>query len=577
MKKNFFIFLLFCLITLFLIMNANAQTAQTDRLSASIKTGTPEKTTPLEQLKEDTLLFFQPVKGKIIDIDGMFVKVSFDQKESVLKGMRLQAFKEGADFIHPITKERLGKTEIPIGSIEIESIISGQAAGRIIKGKADDFKGAKVKIPAIKPRVLFYQGGIDWFLGDSYYQSLKDSGRFELVDTAEETSDISKIISEAKAKNAITALVMSSEKQDKNIIITQRLFWVDDSKQFSERKVTVSIDYVNELRLKSGLPGMRAVEMLFSYDLPFSANRITAGDFDGDRTADIALVSGDLVSFYTSRVDLSLLWQLKLPSKGEIVWIDRADIKSSGKEAILITARHDNDYISYIYELQGNEFVQLWRSDGIFIRGYGNKILGQKYSPSEGYDGNIFLIAYTENSFKKTANFKLPLNLNLYDFQYVYSPDGRQAILSWDENGFLKLLDESGAVQWMSKEDFGGFSTSFAKESLSGMFDKGRWSIKDRLIFKDGEVYAPKRKPILGKARGLGYKESTIKAFWWSGFTVEERDFIDDIGGEIIDYAVTEDRIMVLSKPLLGIKAKNILKGESPFGIMLYIFSTKGR
>ncbi len=574
MKKIFFIFLLFCLITLFLILNADAQA---NKLGANIKTDISEKMTPIEQLKEDALLFFKPVKGRIIDIDGMSVKVSFDSKEPVLKGMRLQAFKEGADFIHPITKERLGKTEISIGSIEIESIISGHAAGRIIKGKADDFKGAKVKIPATKPRVLFYQSGIDWFLGDSYYQSLKDSGRFELVDTGEETSDISKIISEAKAKNAVTALVMSSEKQDKSIIVTQRLFWVEDPKQFSEKKVTVSIDYVNELRLKSGLPSTKAVEMLFSYDLPFSANRITAGDFDGNHSVDIALVSGDLVSFYTSRVDLSLLWQLRLPLKGDIVWIDKADTKGSGKDVLLITARQDNDYVSYIYELQGNGFVQLWRSDGIFIRGYGNKILGQKYSPSEGYSGNVFIIAYIENSFIKTGNFKLPLNLNLYDFQYVYSPDGRQAILSWDENGYLRLSDESGAVQWMSKEDFGGFSTSFAKESLSGMFDKGRWSIKDRLILKDGEVYAPKRKPIFGKAKGLGFKESAIKAFWWNGFTVEEREFIDDIGGEIIDYAVTEDRIMVLSKPLLGIKAKNILKGESPLGIMLYIFSTKGR
>lgn len=574
MKKNIFIFLLFCLITLFLILNANAQTAGQ---KAVANNNLSDKTIPLDPLKEEAFSFFQLVKGNIIHVEGSSVKISFNLKEPAIKGMRLQAFKEGADFIHPITKERLGKIEIPVGSIEIESIISGQAVGKIIKGKAEDFKDAKVKIPAIKTKALFYQGNIDWFLGDSYYQSLKDSGRFELVDTGIETSDISKIISEAKAKNAITALVMSSEKQDKNIIITQRLFWVDDSKQFSEKKVTVSIDYVNELRLKSGLPGMRAVEMLFSYDLPFSASRLTAGDFDGDRTADIALVSGDIVRFYTSRVDLSLLWEIRLPSRGDIAWIDKADIKGSGKDVVLITARQDNDYVSYIYELQGSGFVQLWRSDGIFIRGYGNKILGQKYSPSEGYEGKVFLITYTDNSFKKSENLKLPPNLNLYDFQYVYSPDGKQAFLSWDENGFLKLLDESGAVQWMSKEDFGGFSTSFAKESLSGLFDKGRWSIKDRLIFKDGEVYAPKRKPILGTARGLGYKESEIKAFWWNGFMVEEREFIGDIGGEIIDYAVTEDRVMVLSKPLLGVKAKNILKGESPFGVMLYIFSTKGR
>ncbi len=565
MKKNILLFLIFCLLTFFLLMNANAQPVML------------QKSNPLEPLKEEALSFFQPVKGKIIQVDGASVKISFDSKEPITRGMRLQAFKEGADFIHPITKEHLGKIETLIGNIEIDSFEQVHALGRIIKGKPEDFKDAKVKVPAFKITTLFYQSSIDWFLGDAHYQALKESGRFELIDTGIETNDITKILAEAKAKNTQIALVMTSERQDKGLIVTQKLFWVEDSKQFSEKKASVSIDYVNELRLKSGLPGMRATELLFSYDLPFSANRITAGDFDGDRSADIALVSGDIVRFYTSRVDLSLLWQLRLPARGEVVWIDKAAIKDNGKDVILITARQDNDYISYIYELQGGEFVLLWSSDGIFIKSYGDKILGQNYSPSEGYEGNIFFITYSDKSFKKGDNFKLPLNLNIYDFQHIYSPDGKQAILAWDEKGYLRLLDLNGAILWTSKEDLGGFSSSFAKESLSGLFEKGKWSIKDRLMFKDGEVYAPKRKPILGKAKGLGFKESTIKAFWWNGFTVEERDLIEDIGGEIIDYAITEDRIMILSKPLLGIKAKNILKGESPLGVMLYIFSSKGR
>ncbi len=573
MKRSLFMFLLFFIITLFLLLNANAQISD-----KKTETKIDLKKNPLEQLKEEAISFFTPVKGQITGIDDISVKISFDIRESVVKGMRLQAFKEGADFIHPITKERLGKIETPVGIVEIESFSSGHAVGKIIKGKVDDFKEAKVKIPALKPRILFYQGNIDWFLSDSYYQTLKESGRFELLDAIEETGDISKILSEAKSKNAIAALMLSSKKQDKNIVITQNLFWVEEPKQFSAKEALVNIDYISELRLKSGFPGMKVVEMLFSYDLPFSASRIIAGDFDGNSSTDIALVSGDLVRFYTSRVDLSLLWELKLPSKGDIVWIDRAYIEEgSGKDVILITAKHNNDYISYIFELKGDKFVQLWRAEGIFIRGYADKIIGQNYSPSEGYEGNVFNIAYDDMSFKKDVQIKLPKGINLYDFQKLYSPEGKQAILSWDENGYLRLLDETGTIQWSSKEDFGGFSTSFAKESLSGLFDKGRWSIKDRLIFKDGEVYAPKRKPIFGQAKGLGFKESTIKAFWWNGFTVEEREFIDDIGGEILDYAVTEDRVIILSKPLLGIKAKNILKGESPLGVMLYIFSTKGR
>lgn len=574
MKKNILIFLLFCLITIFLIFNANAQPADK---KTEIKTSPSEVKTPLDPLKEDILSFFQPVRGKITQIENMSIKISFDSKVPVRKGMRLQAFKEGSDFIHPVTKERLGKIEIPIGSVEILSISPDYAAGKIIMGNTADFKDAMVKIPAIKTRTLFYQGNTDWFVGDSYYQMLKESGRFEIIDTGIETTDISKILSEAKAKNASIALIMSSERQDKSLVITQRIFWTDDSSQFSEKNVDVDNAYVKELRAKSGLPGMKAVEMLFSYDLPFTANRIIAGDFAGDRGMNIALVSGDTIRFYTSQVDLNLLWQLKLPLKGDIIWIDKSDVNRNGREEILITAWQGNEIVSYIYELKGSEFIKLWSAENIFIRGYGDKILGQAYSSSDGYEGNVFQIIFSDNTFKKGEKLKLPLNLNVYDFQEIYSPDGSQAILSWNEDGYLRLSDSTGSLKWISREDYGGFSTSFKKTSLSGIFEKGKWSVKDRLIMKDGEVYTPKRKPIFGAAKGLGFKESAIKAFWWNGLNVEERDFIDDIGGEIIDYAVTEERVLILSSPLLGIKAKNILKGESPLGVMLYIFSTKGR
>jgi hypothetical protein len=109
------------------------------------------------------------------------------------------------------------------------------------------------------------------------------------------------------------------------------------------------------------------------------------------------------------------------------------------------------------------------------------------------------------------------------------------------------------------------------------MRDRGNWFVKDRLIAKKNEVFAPKRKPLLGVAKGIGYKSSEIRSFWWNGVTVEERGLLEEIGGEILDYAIVGDRIVVLARPLFGIRMGNILKGENPFGAMLHIFSLKGR
>jgi hypothetical protein len=130
---------------------------------------------------------------------------------------------------------------------------------------------------------------------------------------------------------------------------------------------------------------------------------------------------------------------------------------------------------------------------------------------------------------------------------------------------------------WASREDFGGFSDSYKKESDIIMVEKGSWSIKDRLVANNAEVLAPKRKSMLTFARSVGYSGSEIRSFWWNGITVEERGFLEEMSGNILDYTVVGDRILVLVKPYLLGQAKSILKGQNPAGIKLYVFSTKGR
>jgi hypothetical protein len=78
-------------------------------------------------------------------------------------------------------------------------------------------------------------------------------------------------------------------------------------------------------------------------------------------------------------------------------------------------------------------------------------------------------------------------------------------------------------------------------------------------------------------AKGLGYSKSQIRSLWWTGVSMEERTIIDDIPGNALDYTIAGDKIIVLDKPVLGIKFKNILKGENPIGTVLYIYPLRGR
>ena len=532
---------------------------------------------PLTELKDEALSYFTPVTGKIVSVEGDSIKIDAGSQKSLKAGMRLNAFKEGVNFVHPVTKEPLGKIEMPVGSAEVTASGPNGSSGRILSGKPGDFTQAHIKIPGTKVKMLFYQGDVDWFLGDSYYQMLKESGRFELIDTGIEANDISKILAEAKAKGAEAALVLSSDESRDSVAIEQKLFWTSDAKQFSEKKVSVALSRIKELRFKTGAFGPKEGEVLLSFHLKSGADRIAVGDLDGDGEPEIILTSGSDVRIYKPGTDLKAMWDFKVPSTDEVLWVDCVNISKGKRDDIVITSMQNEEITSYIYELQDSKFVRLVKMKDTFLRRLGNEIIAQHYNKGEGYSGNVYSIIYADGAYKRSANLKLPEGINIYDFQYVSSPDGRQAILAWDERGYLNLYSDKGIRMWVSKEDFGGFSRIFKREAPTIMIDRGQWSIKDRLLMRDGEILAPKRKPLLGIARGLGYASSEIKSLWWNGMSVEERMLIESFGGNVLDYYPVGDKIIVLSKISLGLKAKNLLKLESPSGVMLYIFSARGR
>ncbi len=530
----------------------------------------------LKLLKDDTLAYFSPVAGKVTSVEGNSVKIEPGSQESVIKGMRLTAFKEGAIFIHPVTKEPLGKIELPVGYIEVTSVAAHNAAGVIIKGDPSQFADARLKIPDTKIRMLFYQGDIDWFLGDAYYQMLKGTKRFELIDTDNDTNDITKILADAKAKGADAALILTSETSKGEVTIKQKLFWVTDSREFAEKEIKADIGSVKDLRLRAGIFMPREGEILVSFHLPFKADRLATGDLAGDGNMEIVVAYGNDVRIYRQGVDLKELAEFSVPAS-EIIWLDTVDIDKDGKDEILITAMRGDEVVSFIYKLKDSSYVQLLRIKDTFLRKIGNQAIAQDFSKDDGYDGHVYSFSLKADTFEKGKVLNLPEGVNIYDFQFFKSSEGKQSVAAWDDNGFLSIYNSDGLRLWVGKENFGGFSTTFDKSGTDMVVDRGKWSVKDRLLISNNELLAPKRKPLLGMARGLGYWGSSIKGLWWNGSAIEERDFLESAVGDLLDYDVAGDRLIVLSGSTISSGVMKVLKGESPFGSMLYIYSLKGR
>jgi len=532
--------------------------------------------TPIDKMQDETISYFKPLTGKITSVEGRKVVVNLGVKDSVKAGMRFTILREEAPFRHPVTKEPLGKLESSVGRLEIKEVSSDSSAGEIIEGKAGE--GDKVRISENKVNLLFCQSkGIDWYLADSYYRNLKETGRFNMIDTGNETDDPMIVIEEARRSKADVALLLRSESAESGILLVQRLFWVSDGMKFSEMKTAVDASYAKDLRFGEEFFTSHKDQASLSIDLPINAKLMTTADINGDGKEEIVFSTEKDVRIYTLGVDLQpALGGIRIEGSSfdTYLWLDSIDLNKNGRDEIIITSMKGDDIISYIYELKGSEFILLYKAEA-FLRKIGNRLIAQSYSRAEGFEGDVYEILW-EGEYKKGGSEKLPKGVNIYDFVYADNPQAGKLLVAYDEDGFINIYDDRNTRIWKSKTNAGGFLTTFKRTAPSGIVDRGEWSVKDRLFTRNNEVLSIKRIPLFGMVRGFGYKKSRIVNLWWNGLSMEERILIDDVGGTIFDYMVTADKILVLSSPPLGIKPGNILKGENPIKTELHIYSIKG-
>lgn len=532
--------------------------------------------TPIDKMQDETISYFKPLTGKITSVEGRKVVVNLGVQDSVKAGMRFNILREEAPFRHPVTKEPLGKLESSVGRLEIKEVSSDSSAGEIIEGEAGE--GDKVRISENKVNLFFCQSkGMDWYLADSYYRNLKETGRFNMIDTGSETDDPTIVTEEARRSKADVALLLRSESVESGTLLVQRLFWVSDGMKFSEMKTAVDASYAKDLRFGEEFFTSHKEQALLSIDMPIDAKLMTTADIDGDGKEEIVFSTEKDVRIYILGVDLQpALGGIRIEGSSfdTYLWLDSIDLNKNRRDEIIITSMIGDDIISYIYELKGSEFVLLYKAEA-FLRKIGNRLIAQSYSRAEGFEGDVYEILW-EGEYKKGGPEKLPKGVNIYDFVYADNPQAGKLLVAYDEDGFINIYDDRNTRIWKSKTNAGGFLTTFKRTTPSGMVDRGEWSVKDRLLPRNNEVLSIKRIPLFGMVRGFGYKKSRIVNLWWNGLSMEENVLIDDVDGTIFDYMVNANKIFVLSSPPLGIKPGNILKGENPIKTELYIYSIKG-
>lgn len=528
---------------------------------------------PFSELKDIVLSFFRPAEGRAISIDDAVI-VSDLVSPDIKKGMRLKIMRKGGKpYLHPITKELVGEIETQVGSAEVTE--TGTEGARLLLLTGEVKPGDILRVSLAKVKVLFYPvKGLSWNISEKYYDTLKETERFELMDTSHYLDKDSEIIVEAKRLGAEIVLILSfGEDVPDGIILRQRLYWTEDMKMHTTSEVRLDKAYAAQIMFGEELFKPPQKELFLSFDIPYRVNLIGTGDVDGDGIDELILSTGKDIVFYQHGKTLKPALEgieIKGKSFDEHLWLDVFDLNGDKKDDILITLMRWDKVVSYAYEYKDKAF-SLMRKWDFFVRVMEDAVYGQNYFRGEGFDGTVF--AVTDDG--KCPPIELPKGVNLYDFVFLES-EGQRFILAYDENAYLKLYDMKGTVLWQSKEDYRGFMRTYKKDSPTEMVDRGEWSIKDRFFISGKTVILLRRVPILGVAK-TGYKNSTLMGIELKEpFSVEERILIDYIPGRAGDFAVTAENIFILSYDV-RIKARNILKGMGFVGNRVYAFPLKGR
>lgn len=529
-----------------------------------------------DALLDETVSYFRPVQGKIVSINGKRVVINIGAQDSVKSGMRFQAMREEAPFRHPVTGELLGKIESPVGKLQVVEVAAGESGADIIEGEVKE--GDKAGISGRTINLLFCQSGdADWHVSEYYYRKLKKNGRFQLIDTALETNDPDEVIAEARRLQADVALHLTTRKTGHEIFLRQDLYWATDGLKIGSAEIKLDGTFLQELSFGDNYFTIQAQKAIAQFDVPASAQLLIMCDVDGDGKKELVFSTGADLIFYA--VDMAVRPALggitvRGSAQDRHIWIDAVDLNKNGKEEIIITSMRGDDITSSIHEYDGGEFALLYRGP-VFLRKMGDKLLAQAYSRDTGYDGKVYSLSW-DGALKKGDELNMPAGVNIYDFIFFEDLKSGRMALAYDENGYFTVYDGNGLRLWKSKSASGDFQTKFSKKSPSVMIDRGTWSVKDRLLFRQKDILYVKRIPFLEIVKGFGYKKSQIRSLKWDGFSMEDIVVVDGVDGSILDYAVAGDKIIVLASPLFGIKAADILKGEAPARKEILIYSLKG-
>jgi hypothetical protein len=553
------------------------------------------------EARDLVLHYFTPLNGQIKDVQNGVVKLTLEEEGPVNKGVRLSVFREGEPFYHPVTNELIGKAEEFVGKIELleEESVDGLYLSRVINGNIRTGDVARLSSSRIK-LAFFQDRKANWSISEAFYSSLKDSGRFLLVESYTpdyQPETLSKLSHDLGAE---ATLMFSTPVKDKKRILNAKLYWADDGDMFGEiEKETGDIVQVVAPDEEFITRTFRDSEPWRKYPIP-GGQLIAMGDIDGNGTDEIAISDGRDIRIYNVQEDFREMWNIKAQGEGDHISLDILDLNNNGREEIFVTSSIDatimttDDSIdmdatmsdkdnfrvySYVIEYDPAEgYKRITEDMPYFLRVSGKTLLMQRFHRSKIFAGPVYEGTWQDMHYKPEKSLELPDTVNIYGFTFVdWKDDGQIDLLTYGDHGHLYLYDYTGNLKWKSDESLGTFTSSFETRSGQVTGSLIKWSVRSRLGIvrteRGLEVIAVSRTPVLKRVPGLGSHKANVYTLWWDGSEMNKEVVLGNVSGAVNDFWIQGRELFLVAKRDLYTVVGNMARGDFQWGSILYYYN----
>ncbi len=581
MKKFYRIFFLVLIIGMCGVLKTGEISAQETKTVEAVNPG--DDSNPVLTVRDSVLSYFYPVNGVISEIKENRVVVRLQGDKKFTRGVRFSVFREGRPFYHPVTKEPIGKYEEFIGKVEIDEAGEGMYICSIVSGRPEI--NDIVRITSSPVKIAFFQDKkADWSISEAFYNSLKDSGRFNFIESYTKTYDPKELSKTARDSGAEAALLLSTPVKDKNLFLNVRLFWSEDSEEFSAIEKMVDAGRVKELTSED-----KFVSVISGGGLPWGSYElaggkfIAMGDVDGTGERELVVSDGHTIRIYNYKKEPREVWSLKSNPQEEHLSVDVLDLNNNGRAEIFVTSlRNDSIINSFVLEYDPLEgYKKIVDKLPYALRVEGNTLLMQEFTTNKTFTGPVYKGIWKDGRYQTEKPFQLHDGIDIYGFTYVdWRNSGHPNLLAFDNNGFLNLYSGNKLI-WRSKNSYGRFDLSFEKKTYSVENPEQKWFVKRRLITvnteRGQEVLAIRKVPYLSNVPGLGYTKAEAYSLWWEGNIMDETLILSGIKGTVTDYLVDGDKLFILARTDLFMVLKKTLSGDFERGSILYYYNLKGK